>query len=111
MTERSNRTGYQCPIRAAPANTRQAGSQWLDNQNAGTLYITTGNRAELRFGVLSLPGEKRKNDLTARIERVLDLLKHRTLAFDSAAARGFAVATRIARHFADLGVRVITPWR
>ena len=113
---------------------------WLDNQSAETLFITTVSRAELRYGVLRLPDGKRKNALTAQVERVLDLFKARMLDFDSlaagklsqiaadcekkgnralapdayiaacAAARGYAVATRNVRHFQHLGVRVINPW-
>ena len=59
---------------------------WLDNQSAETLFITTVSRAELRYGVLRLPNGKRKNALTAQVERVLDLFKARTLDFDSLAA-------------------------
>lgn len=115
--------------------------EWLDHQNAETLYITTVSRAELRFGVLRLPNGKRQNALVVQIERVLGLFKDRTLDFDSAAAdqlakiaaecekngkralapdayiaacagaRGFAVATRNVSDFQHLGVRVIDPWR
>lgn len=114
--------------------------EWLDNQSAETLYITAVSRAELRFGVLRLPNGKRKSTLAGQIERVLDLFRDRTLAFDSAAAdtlahiaancekngqravapdayiaacaaaRDFAVATRNVGHFEQLGVRVINPW-
>jgi len=114
--------------------------EWLDNQSAETLFITTVSRAELRFGVLKLPDSKRKSALAAQIERVLGLFKGRTLDFDAAAAdklaeiavrceqagkravapdayiaacaaaRGFAVATRNVGHFEHTGVRVINPW-
>jgi toxin FitB len=114
--------------------------EWLDKQGAETLFITVISRAELRFGVLKLPDSKRKNALAAQIERVFDLFRERTLDFDAAAAeklaqiaahcekigkravapdayiaacaaaQGFAVATRNARHFEHTGVRVINPW-
>ena len=114
--------------------------EWLDNQAAETLYITTISRAELRFGVLKLPDGKRRNVLATHIDRVLDLFEGRMLSFDAAAAdqlaiiaarcekfgkravapdayiaacaavRGFAVATRNVSHFAHTGVRVINPW-
>lgn len=126
------------PLRKVPVNKVV---EWLDNQNAETLYITAVTRAELRFGVLRLPNGKRKSALAARIERVLDLFEDRTLDFDSVAAdklaqiaaecekkgkralapdayiaacaatRGFAVATRNGKHFEHLGVRVIDPWQ
>jgi toxin FitB len=115
--------------------------EWLDNQAAETLFLTTVSRAELRFGVLKLPDGKRKNALAARIDQVLDLFKDRMLSFDAAAAdrlaiiaahceklgrravapdayiaacaaaRGFAVATRNVAHFEPTGVRVINPWK
>jgi len=126
------------PLKSKPARKVM---DWLDNQNAETLYISAISRAELRFGVLKLPDGKRKNALAAQIERVLDLFKDRTLGFDAdsadrlaeiaarcerigkratapdayiaacAAARGFAVATRNVRHFEHTGVRVIDPWK
>jgi toxin FitB len=114
--------------------------EWLDKQNAETLFITVFSRAELRFGVLKLPDSRRKNALAAQTEQVLELFRERTLDFDAAAAdqlaqiaahcedigrravapdayiaacaatRGFAVATRNVRHFEHTGVRVINPW-
>ena len=114
--------------------------EWLDNQSAETLFITSISRAELRIGVLKLPDGKRKAALAAQIERVLDLFKDRTLDFDvaasdelaqiavhcekagtrtaapdayiaaCAAARSFAVATCNVEHFEHTGVRVINPW-
>ena len=114
---------------------------WLDNQAAETLFVTTVSRAELRFGVLKLADGKRRNALAAHINRVLDLFKDRMLSFDAAAAdqlaiiaarcekigkravapdayiaacaaaRGFAVATRNVSHFEHTGVRVINPWK
>jgi len=113
---------------------------WLDSQAAETLYISTISYAELRFGVLRLPEGKRKKELAARIERALGIFRDRTLAFDvqaaeqlaqiatrtamigrkatapdayvaaTAAAHGFAVATRNIRHFEPTGVTVINPW-
>jgi hypothetical protein len=114
--------------------------EWLDDQAADTLFMTTISRAELRFGVLKMPDGRRKNALAANIEQVLDLFKNRTLDFDAAAAdhlariaadcekigrpamapdayiaaiaavRDFAVATRNVRHFEHTGITVINPW-
>lgn len=125
------------PLKTTPA---QQVVEWLDHQNAETLYITSISRAELWFGVLRLPDGKRKNALAAQVERVLALFTDRTLAFDSAAGDklaqiaaacekhgrravapdayiaacaatyGFAVATRNLNHFAHFGVRIINPW-
>ena len=71
------------PLRKVPADKVV---EWLDKQSAETLYITAATRAELRFSVLRLPAGKRKNALVAKIERVLELFKDRTLDFDSTAA-------------------------
>jgi predicted nucleic acid-binding protein len=125
------------PLKAAPAPKVM---EWLDHQNAETLFITAISRAELRIGVLKLSDGKRKIALAAQIERVLDLFKDRTLDFDAAAAdklaeivvecerigkratapdayiaacaaaRSFALATRNVEHFEPTGVRVINPW-
>lgn len=125
------------PLKTSPA---PKVIEWLDRQNAETLFMTVISRAELRFGVLKLPEGKRKNALAIQIERVLDLFKDRTLEFDAAAAdklaeiaahceqigkpatapdayiaacaaaRDFAVATRNVRHFKHTGIRVIDPW-
>jgi hypothetical protein len=113
---------------------------WLDAQAAETLFMTTISYAEFRFGVLRMPDGKRKNDLAAQIERVMEVFKHRTLEFNVnaaehlaqiaadgekigkpatapdayiaaiAAACGFAVSTRNVGHFKHTGVTVINPW-
>jgi toxin FitB len=114
--------------------------EWLDGQVAETLFMTTITRAELRVGVLRLPDGKRKKELTAKIEEVLDLFNGRMLAFDVeaseqlaqilartekvgqkppvpdahivaiAAAKRFAVATQNVNHFQSTGVPLINPW-
>lgn len=114
--------------------------EWLDDQAAETLYISTVSYAELRTGILRMPDGKRKSDLAVKITEVLELFKQRTLSFDVesaeqlaqivvriakigrkaeapdtyiaaiAAARGFAVATRNVKHFERTGVTVINPW-
>jgi hypothetical protein len=113
---------------------------WLDAQAAETLYLSTISYAELRFGVLKMPDGKRKNDLAAQIERVVELFKDRMLEFNVkaaeqlaqigarsqkigkpatapdayiaaiAAANGFSVATRNVDYFKHSGVPVINPW-
>jgi toxin FitB len=125
------------PLKANPALKCM---QWLDEQAAETLYISTVSCAELWIGVLKLPDGKRKKDLAAGVRAVLELFQDRTLAFDVAAAQelariavqaekagyrvdapdayiaacaaahGFAVATRNAKHFAHTGVSIINPW-
>src|SRR5579862_2664255 len=79
---------------------------WLDNQAAETLYISTITYAELRYGVEKLTEGKRKKELAARIERVLDLFKDRTLAFDIPSAEQLA---RIAARSARAGKKAAAP--
>jgi len=125
------------PLRSKPSSKV---IEWLDSQAAETLHLSTVSYAELRFGVLRLPHGKRKKDLVAEVEQVLNLFKDRILTFDLEAAEhlaqilastekigrktpapdayiaaiamahGFAVATRNVDHFRDTGVSVINPW-
>jgi predicted nucleic acid-binding protein len=73
--------------------------QWLDEQAAETLYISSVTVAELMFGIGTLPRGKRKDKLTTALNGVLDLFADRTLPFDNNAARRYAdlaVKARIA---------------
>ncbi|QQM32199.1 type II toxin-antitoxin system VapC family toxin [Martelella lutilitoris] len=113
---------------------------WLDEQAAETLYISSVTVAELLFGIGALPEGRRKQKLAATLDGMLPLFEGRILAFDSNAARhyadlavaarkagrgfptpdgyigaiatahGFAVATRDASAFDAAGVPVIDPW-
>jgi predicted nucleic acid-binding protein len=115
-------------------------SGWLDAQAADTLFLSSLTVAELIFGVGSLPQGKRKDNLTATLESVLALFEARVLSFDIAAARhyavlatkaraagkgfpapdgyiaataaahGFAVASRDTSAFTAAGLTVIDPW-
>ncbi|MGE0234922.1 type II toxin-antitoxin system VapC family toxin [Methylocystis sp.] len=114
--------------------------QWLDEQAAETLYISSVTIAELMFGIGTLPKGKRKDKLTTALNGVLDLFVDRTLPFDTNAARRYAdlavkarvagkgfptpdgyiaaiaashdfvVASRDASAFAAAGLTVIEPW-
>lgn len=114
---------------------------WLNAQTAETLYLSSVTLAELLYGVGALPGGARKNRLDQALDRLSAVFSGRVLPFDqeaarryadmavtaraagrpvpvadgyiaaSAAVRGFAVATRNARHFAATGVEVIDPWQ
>ncbi|HUD41601.1 MAG TPA: type II toxin-antitoxin system VapC family toxin [Dokdonella sp.] len=113
---------------------------WLDEQVAETLYISSVTVAELLFGVGALPDGRRKQMLATTLDGVLTLFENRILAFDTDAARhyaglavaarkagkgfptpdgyiaaiatahGFVVATRDASAFNAAGVPVLTPW-
>jgi predicted nucleic acid-binding protein len=67
---------------------------WLDNQAAETLFISSVTIAELAFGIGAMPKGKRRDALAATLDGVLDLFEARILPFDTAAAR----------HYADLAV-------
>jgi predicted nucleic acid-binding protein len=113
---------------------------WLDEQTAETLYLSSVTVAELMFGIGTLPKGKRKDKLTAALDGVLTLFADRILPFDMnaachyadlavkarAAGRGFptpdgyiaaiaashdfAVASRDSSAFTAVGLTVIDPW-
>ena len=113
---------------------------WLDEQAAETLYLSSVSIAELLFGIGALPRGKRKDKLTAALDGVLDLFADRILSFDTGAARryadlavnaraagkgfptpdgyiaaiaashDFAVASRDTSAFAAAGLAAIDPW-
>lgn len=114
--------------------------EWLDEQSAETLYISSVTVAELLFGIGALPDGRRKQKLAATLDGMLPLFEGRILTFDSNAARhyadlavaarkagrgfptpdgyiaaiatahGFTVATRDASAFDAAGVPAIDPW-
>jgi toxin FitB len=113
---------------------------WLDAQSAETLFISSVTVAELLFGIRVLPRGKRKDNLAAALDGVMDLFGPRILPFDASAARryadlavkarmagkgfptpdgyiaaiaathGFAVASRDTSAFHAAGLTVINPW-
>jgi predicted nucleic acid-binding protein len=113
---------------------------WLDEQAAETLYLSSVTVAELLFGIAALPDGRRKQKLAATLDGHLALFDGRILPFDTEAARhyanlavaarsagkgfptpdgyiaaiatahGFAVATRDSSAFNAAGVPVIDPW-
>ena len=113
---------------------------WLDEQAAETLYLSSVTIAELTFGIGALPQGRRKDRLMAALEGVMALFGERILPFDTEAARRygdlavraraagrgfptpdgyiaaiaatheFAVASRDASAFEAAGLTVINPW-
>lgn len=113
---------------------------WLDEQAAETLYISSVTVAELLFGIGTLPNGRRKQKFATTLDGMLPLFEGRILAFDTDAARhyadlavaarqagkgfptpdgyiaaiatahAFTVATRDASAFDAAGVPVIDPW-
>lgn len=114
---------------------------WLNAQSADTLYLSSVTLAELLLGIGVLPTGMRKDRLGQVLDRMLALFTGRVLPFDqeaarryaqmavtahaagrplptadgylagTAAAHGFAVATRNIAHFGDTGVALIDPWQ
>lgn len=113
---------------------------WLDAQTTETLFLSSITLAELLFGIGALPAGKRKDNLAAALDDVLDQFVGRILPFDTEAARrhadlavrarragkgfptpdgyiaaiaaahGFAVASRDTSAFTAAGLTVIDPW-
>ena len=113
---------------------------WLDAQAAETLFLSSVTLAELSFGIAALPKGRRKDNLSAALDGLLELFAARILPFDTAAAQrygelaakariagrgfptpdgyiaaiaatqGFIVATRDSSAFAAAGLQVINPW-
>lgn len=113
---------------------------WLNEQAAETLYLSSVCIAELAFGIAALPLGKRKNMLDEAFEGLVKLFEGRVLDFDTdaarcyaglavtakghgrgfptpdgyiaaiAASRGFIVASRDTAPYEAAGVTVINPW-
>ncbi|WP_165227015.1 type II toxin-antitoxin system VapC family toxin [Aquisphaera insulae] len=113
---------------------------WLDEQIAETLYLSSVTIAELLFGIGALPEGQRKKKLSMALDGLLDLFDGRILPFDTeaarcygdlavaarragkgfpmpdgyiaaiAVARGSIVATRDTSAFEAAGVAVMNPW-
>jgi toxin FitB len=64
---------------------------WLDDQVAESLYLSTVSLAELLAGVAALPAGRRRSVLSEDLSHVIDrLFAGRVLAFDHAAAVQFS---------------------
>jgi len=62
--------------------------RWLDEQPFQSIWITTINLYEIRFGLLSMPAGRKQATLEARLERwFAEVVQHRIANFDQAAAR------------------------
>jgi predicted nucleic acid-binding protein len=62
--------------------------QWVDQQPPHSIWITSVNLYEIRYGLQSRPAGKRQAALLALLERWLaEVVEHRIANFDQAAAR------------------------
>jgi predicted nucleic acid-binding protein len=115
---------------------------WFAAQDAAQLFLSAVSEAELRAGAAFLPQGRRRDDLTAVIDTMIAVdFAGRLLAFDSAAAKAYAViaasrraagrpiaeadcqiaaiaraqgaevATRNTGDFIGCGVGIVDPWR
>lgn len=114
--------------------------RWLEAQVPTRLFTTSICEAELLYGVALLPSGRRRTSIQLAAEAIIGEFGGRVLAFDSSAARAFAivaserrslgrpigeadaqiasiarvhgatVATRDVADFADCGVSVVSPW-
>ena len=65
--------------------------EWLGSRPCGSLFLTAIMEAELRYGLALLPAGRRRNDLTAALEDMLEQdFADRILPFDRSAARAYA---------------------
>lgn len=113
---------------------------WLNAQQAQTLFISSVTVAEMMFGVALLPEGQRKARLNAALDVLFELFEGRILPFDTeaalhhvalavraradgrgfptpdgyiaaiAAARGYAIASRDAAPYEAAGLEVLNPW-
>lgn len=113
---------------------------WLDEQVAETLYLSSITLAEVLFGIEAMPAGRRKNALADAFAGICAIFDQRILVFDAEAARryaglavkaraagkgfpvpdgyiaaiatakGFQVASRDTAPFYAAGVSVINPW-
>lgn len=73
-------------------------SEWIAQQPASDLFLTTITEAELRYGVEILPVGRRRDRLLAAIEGMLsEDFAGRILPFDSNAARAYSVIGALRR--------------
>ena len=62
--------------------------QWVDQQPPHSIWLTSVNLYEIRYGLQSMPAGKRQAALLALLERWLaEVVEHRIANFDQAAAR------------------------
>jgi len=114
---------------------------WLDRQPRTSVWTTSVTVLEIRFGLQMMPSGRKRTLLISLFERLLtELIEHRVVPFDTAAAQHAAdlmvirqkagrpvelrdtmiagialasratLATRNVKHFADLAIPLVNPW-
>lgn len=72
-------------------------SAWKEQQQPGTLFLSSVTLAELLDGVVRLPEGRRKQGLQDAVDRLLDEFGQRILPFDALAAYRYAELHAAAR--------------
>ncbi len=113
---------------------------WLDRQPLTSIWTTSITVFEIRFGLLIMPGGKRRDAYSKGFESLLDGIDHRVAPFDSEAAQHAStlmasrkiqgrpresrdtmiagivlacravLATRNTRDFDDISATLVDPW-
>lgn len=113
---------------------------WMDRQPHSSIWTNSITILEIQTGLQVMPEGKKKVSLAEDLERLLDRIDHRIVAFDEPAARfaaelvgvrkkqgrvgglrdamiagivlahGASLATRNVTHFADISATVVNPW-
>jgi predicted nucleic acid-binding protein len=113
---------------------------WLDRQPRTSIWTTSITVLEIRFGLQTMPGGKRRAALIQSFQDLLDKIDHRVVPFDAAAAeqagdlmasrhkkgrpgdlrdtmiagivmaQHATLATRNTAHFEDISVLLVNPW-
>ncbi|HEY6352538.1 MAG TPA: PIN domain-containing protein [Candidatus Angelobacter sp.] len=64
---------------------------WIDKQPRASLWTSSVTVLEARFGLEIMPAGKRRFQLTAALQLVLEKIERRVLPFDNAAAEQAAI--------------------
>jgi predicted nucleic acid-binding protein len=59
---------------------------WLDRQPRTSIWTTSITVLEIRFGLQTMPGGKRRSALIQSFQKLLGMIDHRVVPFDVAAA-------------------------
>jgi toxin FitB len=83
------------PLKPSP---NESVLEWLDNQAAESLFLSTVSLAELLAGVAAMPAGRRRSSLTTGLSSLLErLFAGRMVSFDEAAAAQFPRMVTAAR--------------
>jgi len=117
----------------------EAVASWLDRQARNSIWTTSVTLFEIRYGLEIMPTGRRRSGMESAFARLIrEKLESRVVVFDEAAADAAAIlmgrrrrngqlrdtmvagialaqraalATRNVRHFDDIDVTVVNPWK